>query len=62
MNSLMVEFFGQERQARQRSGVLHGLGGAGKTQIAIKFAEENRAKYVALRCVFLFSSVLMNEG
>ena len=34
-------------QSKQRRYVLHGLGGSGKTQLCLKFAEEYRHKYDA---------------
>jgi ATP-dependent Lon protease len=34
------------RSRKQRRFVLHGMGGSGKTQISLKFADECRKKYV----------------
>jgi hypothetical protein len=31
-----------QKEAKRRIFVMHGLGGTGKTQVALKFAEENR--------------------
>lgn len=33
-----------QAQKEQKRFVLHGLGGAGKTQIALKFAQDHREK------------------
>ncbi|RPB29322.1 hypothetical protein L211DRAFT_832001 [Terfezia boudieri ATCC MYA-4762] len=35
----------EDKVDRQRRAVLYGLGGAGKTQIALKFAEDNRDRF-----------------
>ena len=40
-------FFCKEQKQRQRRAVLHGLGGAGKTEIALKFSEEHLDRCVA---------------
>lgn len=36
----------QSAQTVQKRFVLHGLGGAGKTQLCLKFAQDFREKYV----------------
>ena len=43
-----------DRKARfqQSVFVLHGIGGSGKSEVAIKFAEENRDRLVRSRLVF----------
>ncbi|KAF8429580.1 hypothetical protein EV426DRAFT_126348 [Tirmania nivea] len=38
-------FFGKEQKQRQRRAVLHGLGGAGKTEVALKFSEEHLDRF-----------------
>ena len=39
----------------RREYLLYGLGGAGKTQIALKFAEKHRQRRVDLEFAFLFT-------
>ena len=34
----------------RREFLLYGIGGAGKTQLALKFAEENRGRYGSWSC------------
>ena len=43
----MEQFFASN-QSEQQIYVLYGLGGSGKTQIALRFIEEHKARYVLL--------------
>lgn len=55
-------FFSKELQRRQRRAVLHGLGGAGKTQIALKFAEEHSDKFDSIFWVDASSDYAVEES
>ncbi|KAF8462106.1 P-loop containing nucleoside triphosphate hydrolase protein [Kalaharituber pfeilii] len=51
-----------EELERQRRAVLYGLGGAGKTQIALKFAEDYRDRFDSIFWVNCSSTVAIEEG
>lgn len=40
LTRLEHSFFGKQATHRQRRAVLYGLGGSGKTQVALRFAEK----------------------
>lgn len=48
----------QRQPARQKykAFVIYGLGGAGKTQFCLKYVEENRSRYAALRSMASFTA------
>lgn len=58
----LEEFFTDEGpgQHLRREYLLYGMGGAGKTQIALKFAEKHRHRQVYLDFIFL-DEWLINE-
>lgn len=37
-----------EEKFRQKRFVIHGIGGAGKSEVCVKFAHENKNRYVNL--------------
>ncbi|RPB24582.1 hypothetical protein L211DRAFT_837514 [Terfezia boudieri ATCC MYA-4762] len=55
-------FFGKEQQQRQRRAVLHGLGGAGKTEIALKFSEEHLDRFDSIFWVNASSDHTVQES
>ena len=46
LNKLRTHFGPTTVQPSQRRFLLHGKGGVGKTQLALKYAEENAGRYV----------------
>ncbi|KAF3939778.1 hypothetical protein ABW19_dt0210354 [Dactylella cylindrospora] len=52
----------ESHQSNQRRFVLFGLGGSGKTQIALKFAEENREKFWGIFWVDASSTTTIEQS
>ncbi|KAF8460529.1 hypothetical protein BDZ91DRAFT_766264 [Kalaharituber pfeilii] len=62
LNLLEKAFFDREAKRKQRRAVLHGLGGAGKTQIALKFCEKHRERFDSVFWVVSSSENTVEES